>query len=419
MTANSDIYFTQMYQFVNILSHLLDSLSLHTHTHTIFSHLRWNHGYHAPFFLNTLVWTRLPHNHSHQSSGILLSVKCMHAKSLQDSLWPYELKGFSRQEYWSGLPCPPPGDLPDPGIKPTSLTSPALAGVFFTRSSVWEGLLVQYYYLTCSSYSNFTNFLNNVFSSPRPNQNHIFICHISDNHFLREYFSKKKKEKRKIQIKKSDYLHIHSAYCHYHLFTNSTNLPFSCVKLNSRPLLSTIFACGYNSGRECPGWSSQEHQQCWKPPGAYQAILQSHHQVSNCDDEAQFISVQSLSCVWLFATPRTAALKASPVHQQLLELAQTHVHPVSDTIPTISSSVIPFSSLQSCAASGSFLMSQFFASRWPKYWSFSFNEYSMNIQDWFPLGWTSWISLQSQGLSRVFSNTTVQKHQFFGAQFSL
>ena len=58
--------------------------------------------------------------------------------------------------------------------------------------------------------------------------------------------------------------------------------------------------------------------------------------------------------------------------------------------------------------------------RWPKYWSFSFNiNPSTNIQDWFPLGWTGWISLQSKGLLRVFSNTTVQKHQFFGAQLSL
>ena len=57
--------------------------------------------------------------------------------------------------------------------------------------------------------------------------------------------------------------------------------------------------------------------------------------------------------------------------------------------------------------------------RWPKYWSFSFSiSLPMNIQDWFPLGWTGWISLQSKGLSRVFS-TTVQKHQFFGAQLSL
>ena len=55
--------------------------------------------------------------------------------------------------------------------------------------------------------------------------------------------------------------------------------------------------------------------------------------------------------------------------------------------------------------------------RWPKDWSFSFHvSPSMNIQDWSPLGWTGWISLQSKGLSRVFSSTTVQKDQFFGAQ---
>ena len=57
--------------------------------------------------------------------------------------------------------------------------------------------------------------------------------------------------------------------------------------------------------------------------------------------------------------------------------------------------------------------------RWPKYWSFSFSISPSNeYLDWFPLGWTGWISLQSKGLSRVFSNTTVQKHQFFGAQLS-
>ena len=58
--------------------------------------------------------------------------------------------------------------------------------------------------------------------------------------------------------------------------------------------------------------------------------------------------------------------------------------------------------------------------RWPKYCSFSFNiSPSMNIQDWFPFEWTGWISLQSKGLSKVFSNTTVQKHQLFGTQLSL
>ena len=88
--------------------------------------------------------------------------------------------------------------------------------------------------------------------------------------------------------------------------------------------------------------------------------------------------------------------------------------------PAISSSVIPFSSCpQSLPASGTFPMSQHFS------WggqsigvSASASVLPKNTQDWSPLGWTGWISLQSKGLSRVFSNTTVQKHQFFGAQLS-
>ena len=88
---------------------------------------------------------------------------------------------------------------------------------------------------------------------------------------------------------------------------------------------------------------------------------------------------------------------------------------------TISPSVIPFSShLQSFPASGSFQMTQFFASGGQSIGiSASASVLPVNIQDWFPLGWTGWLSLQSKGLSRVFSNTTVQKHQFFGAQLSL
>ena len=86
--------------------------------------------------------------------------------------------------------------------------------------------------------------------------------------------------------------------------------------------------------------------------------------------------------------------------------------------PTISSSVIPFSSCpQSIQASGSFQMSQLFA--WGG-WSIGVSALAsvlpMYTQDWSPLGWTGWISLQSKGLSRVFSNITAQKHQFFGAQ---
>ena len=85
--------------------------------------------------------------------------------------------------------------------------------------------------------------------------------------------------------------------------------------------------------------------------------------------------------------------------------------------PTISSSVIPFSScLQSFPASGSFPMSQFFPSGGQSIEALaSVSVLPMNIKDWFPLGWTGWISWQSKGHSSVFSNTIVQKHQFFSA----
>ena len=88
---------------------------------------------------------------------------------------------------------------------------------------------------------------------------------------------------------------------------------------------------------------------------------------------------------------------------------------------TISSSVVPFSfHLQSFPASESFPVSWFFASGGQRIEiSPSASVLSMSIQDWFPLGWTGLISLQSKGLSRVFSNTTIQKHRFFGTQLSL
>ena len=89
--------------------------------------------------------------------------------------------------------------------------------------------------------------------------------------------------------------------------------------------------------------------------------------------------------------------------------------------PTVSSSVVPLSScLQAFPVLGSFPMSQFFTLGGQSIGvSASASVLPVNIQDWFPLGWTGWISLQSKGLARVFSNTTVQKHRFFGAQLSL
>ena len=107
------------------------------------------------------------------------------------------------------------------------------------------------------------------------------------------------------------------------------------------------------------------------------------------------------------------------IHHQLPVLTQTHVHWVGDAIQP-SHPVIPFSfRLQAFPASRCFQMSQLFTSDGQSIGvSASTTVLPMNIQDWFPLEWTGWISLQSKGLLRVFSNTTVQKHQFFGAQLS-
>ena len=130
-----------------------------------------------------------------------------------------------------------------------------------------------------------------------------------------------------------------------------------------------------------------------------------------------FSSAPSLSCVWLCDTT-DCNMPVFAVHHLLPELAQTHVHRFSDAIqpshPLLSPSPPAFnlsqhqglfqwvSSLHQVAKA-----------------SASASVLSMNIQDWLPSGCTGWIYLQSKGLSRVFSNTTVQKHQFFSAQLSL
>ena len=133
-----------------------------------------------------------------------------------------------------------------------------------------------------------------------------------------------------------------------------------------------------------------------------------------------WFSVQTLSRVWFFATPWTAARQASlsitnsrsPPKPMSMESMMTsnHLilcHPLL-LLPSIFPSIRVFSNESTLHI------------RWPKYWSFSLNiSPSKNTQDWSPLGWIGWISLQSKELSRVFSNTTVQKHQFFGAQLSL
>ena len=135
---------------------------------------------------------------------------------------------------------------------------------------------------------------------------------------------------------------------------------------------------------------------------------------------SQFSSVQLLNHVWLFATPWLQHARfpcPSPATRACLNSS-----PLSRGChPTIWSPAIPFSScLQSFPESGSFPMSQLFASGGQSTGaSASASVLPMNIQDWFPLGQTGWISLLCKGLSRVFSNTTVQKHHFFSTQLSL
>ena len=132
-----------------------------------------------------------------------------------------------------------------------------------------------------------------------------------------------------------------------------------------------------------------------------------------------FSSVQSLSHVWLFVAPWTIAHQASlsmTNSQSLLKLMSIESVMSSNRLILCHPLLLPPSIFPSIRV---FSNESALRIRWPKYWSFSFSiSPSMNIQDWFPLGWTGWISLQSKGLSRVFPNITVQKHQFFSAQLS-
>ena len=132
------------------------------------------------------------------------------------------------------------------------------------------------------------------------------------------------------------------------------------------------------------------------------------------------VVVQWLSCVWLFATPWTAACQAFlsfTISSSSLKLMSTEsLMPSNHLIICCPLLLLPsvFPSIRL------FSNESVLHIRWTKYWSFSFSiSLPMTIQDWFLLGLTGWISLQSKGLSRVFSNTTVQKHQLFGTQPSL
>ena len=140
-------------------------------------------------------------------------------------------------------------------------------------------------------------------------------------------------------------------------------------------------------------------------------------------ESLQFSSVQfssvTQSCPTL-CDPMDCSTPSFPVHHQLPEFTQTHVHWVGDAIQLshpLSSPSPPAFNLSQHQGLFQWVSSSHQVARVGV--SASISVLQMNTQDWFPLWWTSWISLQSKGLSRVFSITTVQKHQFFGSQLSL
>ena len=130
-------------------------------------------------------------------------------------------------------------------------------------------------------------------------------------------------------------------------------------------------------------------------------------------------SVQLLSRVWLW-DPMNCSMPGLPVQHQLPEFTEIHAHRVGDAIQPSHPLLSPSPPALNLSQHQSFQMSQFFTSGDKSIGvSASTPVLLLNSQNWSPLGWTGWISLQSKGLSRVFSNTTVQKHQFFSTQLSL
>ena len=128
----------------------------------------------------------------------------------------------------------------------------------------------------------------------------------------------------------------------------------------------------------------------------------------------QFSSVAQLYLT--LCNPMEGNMPGLFVHHQLPESTQTHVHWVGDAIQPLHPLSSPSPPTFNISQHQGLFQCQFFASSGQSIGvSASASVLPMNIQGWFPLGWTGWISFQSRGLSRVFSNTTVQKHQFFGA----
>ena len=184
--------------------------------------------------------------------------------------------------------------------------------------------------------------------------------------------------------------------------------------------LKDVCFCKKSYNKPTQHIKSRHHFASKGPYSERYGFSSSHVQMWQFDHKEGWSEVKSLSHVWLFVIPW-----ALP-HQASLSITNSRSLPNSCPLsqwchPATSSSVVPFSSCpQSLPASESFPMSQLFA------WGGQSTGVSASAsfppkksQGWSPLGWTGWISLQSNRLSRVCSNTTVQKHQFFGTQLSL
>ena len=158
---------------------------------------------------------------------------------------------------------------------------------------------------------------------------------------------------------------------------------------------------------------------CTLPGSSVHGVFQEYWSGLSFPTPVQFSSVtQSCPTLW---DPMDCSMPGLPVHHQLLESNQTHVHWVCDAIQPSHSLLSPSPpALNLSQHQGLFkwVSSSHQVAEVLEFQSASTSVLPVNIQDWSPLGWTGWISLQSKGLSRVFSNTTVQKHQFFGAQLS-
>ena len=191
------------------------------------------------------------------------------------------------------------------------------------------------------------------------------------------------------------------------------------IKIPGRPLYFCEFCL--LSSASCHYWVKKVRVNSSSGWGRRQEQFWNTPENSTIHNKArpQFNSVHSLGCVRLFVTPWTVAFQASLSNtnsRSLLKLMSIESLKLSNHLILYCPLLLPPSII---SASGAFPISQFFPSDGQRSGvSASASVLPMNNQDWFPLEWTVWISLQSKGLSRIFSNITVQKHQFFGAQLS-